>query len=87
MIYPNEIDRKQINKFLFFKKLSICNISYSKLINNSTTPKRFSQGIYEIKKEKTAVKIKKTIIKKLPWEKTVGIAEKKNLITGKNIPI
>jgi len=83
VIYPNEIDRKQINKFLFFKKLSICNISYSKLINNSIIPKRFNQGIYEIKKEKTVVKIKKTIIKKLPWEKTVGIAEKRNSIAQK----
>ena len=49
IIYPNAIDKKQINFFLFFEKLDICNISYHELINESITPKRFHQGIFEVK--------------------------------------
>jgi len=77
IIYPNAIDKKQINFFLFFEKLDICNFSYHELINESITPKRFHQGIFEVKQKSTPKKLKKTKVNKLLIEKTLGIAEKR----------
>jgi hypothetical protein len=75
-VYPESIDKKQINYFLFFKKLTFCNISYSELINNSTSIIR-TQGIFEIKKKYFSEKIKKYTPKKFnPKEKIIGPAKR-----------
>lgn len=75
-IYPAAIDKKQINYFLFFEKLDICNISYSKLINYSKSTIRV-QGIFEIKDEYFTKKIKKLTPKKFdPKEKIIGPAKR-----------
>ena len=78
IIYPNAIDKKQINYFLFFEKLDICNFSYHELINDSTTPKRFHQGVFERKQKSTPKKLKKTKVNKELIEKTLGAAEKRH---------
>ena len=78
IIYPNTIDKKQINYFLFFEKLDICNFSYHELINDSTTPKRFHQGVFERKQKPTPKKLKKTKVNKALIEKTLGAAEKRH---------
>lgn len=85
IIYPYEVDRNQIKYFLFFKELTICDFSYNKLINISIVPKRVNQGIYEIKNENPVTKFRRISIKKLPYEKTVGIAEKRSISDQKFI--
>jgi len=77
LIYPESIDSKQINYFLFFEKLDICNISYHKLIHNSKSQIRVHNGVYEIKKEYFTEKIKKLTPKKFnPKEKIIGPAKR-----------
>ena len=78
IIYPSAIDKKQINYFLFFEKLNVCNFSYHELINESITPKRFHQGIFERKQKSTLKKLKKTKVNKPLIEKTLGAAEKRH---------
>lgn len=77
LIYPLSIDKKQINYFLFFKKLDVCNISYHKLIHNSKSTIRIHQGLYEIKNEYYDEIIKKITPKKFnPNEKIIGPAKR-----------
>jgi len=82
IFYPNEIDKKQINYFLFFKKLENENIAYSELVKTYSEKTIFNEkGIYKIKKEFYNKKSKKerskqNIAKKLPFEKTIGKAKK-----------
>ena len=76
LIYPESIDKKQINYFLFFERLTFCNISYSKLINNSKSIIR-KHGIFEIKNEYFAKPIEKHTPKKFnPKEKVLGPAKR-----------
>lgn len=76
-IYPESIDKKQINYFLFFEKLDSCSISYHVLRNKSKSKIFVNEGIYEIKKEPITKKIEKIQIMKLPFEKTIGKAKRR----------
>lgn len=70
--YPNELDKDQINYFLFFKKLNPCAEPYELLKKKFKT--NFSnEGIFELKQESAPKKIKMN--KKL-IEKNIGLAEK-----------
>ena len=80
VVYPNSIDKRQINHFLFFKNLEKTSISYSELVHNYSSDKIYlEQGIHQIKKEFYSKETKnkksnKSYPKKLPWEKTIGKA-------------
>ena len=82
IFYPNAINKKQINYFLFFKKLEKENISYSELVRNYSEKTIYNEkGIHKVKKEFYLEKIKKkkskqSVPKKLPFEKTIGKAKK-----------
>ena len=82
VVYPNSIDKKQINHFLFFKNLEKTSISYSNLVHNYSKNKIYlEQGIHQIKKEFYSKETKNKkyheySTKKLPWEKTIGKAQK-----------
>jgi len=83
IVYPNSIDKKQTNHFLFFKNLEKTSISYSDLIRNYSKDDIYlEQGIHQIKEEFYFKKIKNKKSreyspKKLPFEKTIGKAQKK----------
>ena len=82
IVYPNSIDKRQINHFLFFKNLEKTSISYSDLVHNYSEDKIYlEQGIHQVKKEFYSKETKnkksnKSYPKKLPWEKTIGKAQK-----------
>ena len=79
IFYPNEIDKKQINYFLFFKKLYSCREPFDVLKEKiKSKSKIFSnEGIFEIKVESIPKKIKKSKVKQSLIEKTIGKAEKR----------
>ena len=83
IVYPNSIDKKQINYFLFFKNLEKTSFSYSDLVRNYSKDDIYvEQGIHQIKEEFYFAKIKnkKSLEhspKKLPWEKTIGKSQRK----------
>lgn len=74
LIYPGDVDKKQITNFLFFKKLEICSISYNELKDNSKSPLiHVKRGIHEIKKEYFSKKMEKVKPKKFnSKEKKIG---------------
>ena len=77
LIYPGTLEKKQVNYFLFFKKLDGCVISYHELIHNSKSTIHVEQGIHEIKKEPYSEKKKKEKHKKFdPKEKIIGKAKR-----------
>jgi predicted restriction endonuclease len=83
IVYPNSIDKKQTNHFLFFKNLEKTSISYSDLVRNYSKDDIYlEQGIHQIKEEFYFKKIKNKKSreyspKKLPFEKTIGKAQRK----------
>jgi len=78
-IYPTAIDKKQINYFLFFKKLDSCRIPYHVLKNKSKSRIFVEEGIYEIKEESHPKKIEMVKVKKLPFEETIGKAKRRRM--------
>jgi hypothetical protein len=77
IIYPNEIDKKQINYFLFFKKLDSCREPYEILKQKSKLKIFSNEGIFELKQESIPKKTKKVKVNKKLIEKSVGLAEKR----------
>ena len=77
VIYPNEIDKKQINYFIFFEKLDSCREPFKVLKKKSKSRIFSNEGIFEMKVESPPKKIKMIKIKKLPIEKNIAKAEKR----------
>ena len=78
IIYPETIDRKQINYFLFFKKLDDCREPFEVLKKRSKSNIFSNEGIFEIKQRTNSERIKKTKINKALIEKTRGKVERKH---------
>lgn len=56
LMWPDDLDAKQITHFLLFKRIEKTNVLYSDLINSSTSKIVISiPGIYEIKKDAYAI--------------------------------
>lgn len=79
IIYPESIDNKQIQYFLFFEKLTQCNIPYHVLKGKSISRIFVDEGIYQIKEESQPEKMKEIKIKKLPFELTIGKAKRRRM--------
>lgn len=77
ILYPELIDKKQINYFLLFDKLDVCNISYSKLVDYSKYKIRLREGLFEIDKKYAIEKPQKSVPKKFSSkEKILGPAKR-----------
>ena len=79
LLYPESIDKKQINYFLFFDKLDTCRIPYQVLKNRSKSRIFAEEGIYEINEKSHPEKIEKIKVKELPFEKIIGKAKRRRI--------
>ena len=77
-VYPDLVDKKEINYFLFFEKLNSCREPFEVLKKRSKLRKFSREGIFEMKEESNPEKIKKTKINKSLVEKTLGKVERKH---------
>lgn len=77
LLYPESLDKKQINYFIFFDKLDYCSISYSVLTDYSKSIIRVHRGLFELKNECFTKKMEKYVPKKFnPKEKIIGPAKR-----------
>ncbi len=77
-VYPDLVDKKEINYFLFFEKLNSCREPFEVLKKRSKLRKFSREGIFEMKEEPNPEKIKKTKINKPLIEKTLSKVERKH---------
>ena len=77
-IYPDLVDKKELNYFLFFEKLDSCREPFELLKKRAKLGKFSSEGIFEMKEESNSKKNKKTKINKSLIEKTIGKVERKH---------
>jgi predicted restriction endonuclease len=68
ILYPGELNSKQIQYFLFFEKLDKCNILYHEMLEGVQSTIRIEHGVHKIQKQFVSEKPKNPTLKKFSPE-------------------